>query len=123
MPPRLAFYESRFETRGTWRFLRSDQASDGAAFYAIETIHHPMPELTSSSSLGSRKFIKTVPVTLAGKNGACAQFDERVDWDVAGPFDPHFISVDCSFEPRLGVSFFGRAKGVDEFYRFIQTAE
>lgn len=122
VPPRLVFYETRFEKQGTWRFIRSDQFSDGAALLVIETVHHAMPELTSSSSsLGSRKFVKTVPVTLAGRSGFCAEFDERVEWDFV--VDPHFISIHCSFDPRLGVSFFGRAKGADEFYRFIQTAE
>jgi hypothetical protein len=124
VPPGLAFYESRHETQGTWRFIRRDGSSDGSALYVIETNNHRAPELkSSSSSMGSRRFVKTLPVVLAGKNGLCAEFDERVEWDVAGPFDPHFISVDCSFGPQLGVTFFGRPKGVEEFYRFIQTAE
>jgi hypothetical protein len=90
----------------------------------IEADAHASPELTSSSSsMGSRRFVKTLPVALAGKNGLCAEFDERVEWDVAGPFDPHFVRIDCSFRPRLGVVFFGRAKGVPEFYRFLRTAQ
>jgi len=104
--------------------MRNDRSTDGAALYVIETNNHTAPELTSSSSsMGSRRYVKTLPVVLAGKNGSCAEFDRREDWDVAGPFDPHFISIDCSFGPRLGVTFFGRPKGVEEFYRFIQTAE
>jgi hypothetical protein len=122
VPPRLTLYESRWETQGRWRFISSDRSGEDAALYVVETNIHEAPELTSySTSLGSRRFVKTVPVTLAGKNGVCAEFEERTE--LSSLFEPPFISVDCWFGPRLGVIYLGKAKGVSGFYRFIQTAE
>jgi hypothetical protein len=122
VPPGLIFYESRFEKQGRWRFIRSDRSSGGGALYVIETNSHTAPELTSSS-FGSQTPVKTVPVTLTGKNGLCAEFEQDMEGDFIPPWDSHFISINCFFNPHLGVTFFGRAKGVEEFYRFIQTAE
>jgi len=122
VPPRLTLYESRWETQGRWRFISSDRSGESAALFVVETNNHAAPELTSSSSsLGSRRFVRTVPVTLTGKNGVCAEFEERVE--LSSPFEPPLISVDCSFGPRLGVIYVGSAKGLSEFYQFIQTAK
>ena len=123
VPPSLSSYQPRSEPQGRWWFIRGERSKEGEAFYVIKTNAWLTPDLASSSSSEGRRLEKTVPVTLAGKDGSCTESERQLDLDVAGPFDPHFISVDCSFGPQLGVSFFGRAKGVDEFYRFIQTAE
>jgi hypothetical protein len=124
VPPSLSPYQPRFEPQGRWWFIRSNQSKEGEAFYVIEANARSAPDPTSSSSSsGDRRPAKTVAVTLAGKNGLCTESERHLDLDVAGPWDPHFISIDCSFSSRLRVSFFGRARGVSEFYQFIQTAE